>query len=166
MSVLIVGAGPVGLAMAIELERHGVPYRLVERDAEPHAQSRATDIQARTLEVFHDMGVVEAVLAVGRKRHGVTMYSGGERVVRLAIEGIDTPYCFALGLSQHRTEHILEERLRELGGRVERNVRFSNLTLHDDSVDAVLLHPDGTWEEPRFDWLVGCDGGVRVACGG
>jgi 2-polyprenyl-6-methoxyphenol hydroxylase-like FAD-dependent oxidoreductase len=86
------------------------------------------------------------------------MISDGRPYVRIPYEGIDTPYCFALGLAQHETEQVIEAHLESLGRRVERGVRLATLEQDDDAVRATLLSPDGTWTEPRFEWVVGCDG--------
>lgn len=160
--VLIVGAGPTGLTLAIELQRRGVPFRLIERQTERHQQSRATDIQARTLEVFYDMGVVDAIVEAGIKRETVSIYANGERALHIRIDGVDTPYCYTIGLGQQFTEEILEARLIELGGQVERGVRLGYLIQPGDRAVATLLHADHTWEDRAFDYVVGCDGAHSV----
>lgn len=157
-TVLIVGAGPTGLTLAIELERRGVPYRIIERDLERHEQSRATDIQARTLEIFHDLEVIDQALANGQRRVGATIRADGRLLARLEFGEADTPYACALGLAQHETQRILEDRLIELGGRVERGVRVADLQQTADEVTATLLYADQRWDEQRFAWVVGCDG--------
>src|SRR5271154_5886264 len=63
--VLIVGAGPTGLTLAIDLARRGVPFRLIEAANRPFAGSRGKGLQPRTLEVFDDLGVIEDILAAG-----------------------------------------------------------------------------------------------------
>jgi 2-polyprenyl-6-methoxyphenol hydroxylase-like FAD-dependent oxidoreductase len=156
--VLVVGAGPTGLTMAAELLRHGVSCRIIDREPARHRESRATDIHPRTLELFQDLGVLGDVLARARKRTSISMFSNGDRFLHVPLEGADTPYCFMLGLEQSEVEAILEAHLEELGGKVERDVRFAGFRQHDDGVDAALLHADHSWEEPRFRWLVGCDG--------
>src|SRR4051812_33306835 len=75
--ILVVGAGPVGLTMACELARHGVRCRIVDSSPGPTDQSRALGIQARTLEVFEDVGIVDEILARARKIHGVGAFSDG-----------------------------------------------------------------------------------------
>jgi len=156
--VLIVGAGPTGLALAIELQRRGISHRLIERDVERHQQSRATDIQPRTLEVFQDMGVVDAFLAAGQRRTSASIRPDGRLLVRIVYADADTPFNFALGLVQHETQRLLEDRLEALGGRVERGVRLAHLHQTRDSVSTTLLYADQRWEELSFRWAIGCDG--------
>lgn len=160
LPILIVGAGPAGLALAVELQRRNVAHRIIERDVERHQQSRATDVQARTLEVFQDMGVIDEALAAGKRRVSAVIRSDGRILVRLVFAEADMPYPFALGLVQHETQRILEQRLEALGGEVERGVRLASLEQHTgaDSVSATLLYPDQRWDEPRFAYVVGCDG--------
>ncbi len=166
--LLIVGAGPTGLVLSIELTRRGIPHRLIERAAAPHAQSRATDIQSRTLEIFRDLGVDAQILTRGKKRDRISMWVGDKRLVEMTIEGVDSPFPYMIGLEQQHTEQVLERRLEELGGKVERAVRLATLEQDEDGVSAVLLYGDGRWRDERFAYVVGCDGAhsaVRHAMG-
>ena len=102
--VLVVGAGPVGLAPAREPRRHGVRCRVIDlgHAPTPPNQSRALAMHARTLEALRDLGVADRALSEGREVHAVGAYSDGRRVVHLVfdLEGADTPYPYALGLPQ------------------------------------------------------------------
>src|SRR5512135_3059865 len=111
--VLVAGAGPVGLTLACELRRYGVRCRIIDPNAGPTDQSRALGLQARTLEVFRDMGLVEAVLARGKRAHGLSAYADGRRIVHVSLDldDLDTPYPFALILPQGQTERLLIEHL-------------------------------------------------------
>jgi len=108
--VLVVGAGPVGLTMACELRRHGVSCRIVDQNEGPTPlnESRAMGIQARTLEVFRNVGVVDPVLSQGKKLHGLSAYSGGRRIFHIVfdLEGVETEYPYVLSLPQSRTERV------------------------------------------------------------
>jgi 2-polyprenyl-6-methoxyphenol hydroxylase-like FAD-dependent oxidoreductase len=115
-------------------------------------------VHPRTLEAFQHMGILPEILARGQIRRNVGIFSEGERVVSVSLEDADTPFPFMLGIAQCASEAVLEARLGQLGGRVERGVRLATLAQRDDVVEATLLLPDGRWEEPRFDWVVGCDG--------
>jgi 2-polyprenyl-6-methoxyphenol hydroxylase-like FAD-dependent oxidoreductase len=78
--VLVVGAGPTGLVMASQLARHGVPVRVVEKNPAPSNVSKAIAVQARTLEVFDHMGIVQEALDQGLRVHAANIYSGGRRI--------------------------------------------------------------------------------------
>ena len=170
--VLVVGAGPVGLALACELRRHGVSCRVVDSNDGPTPlnESRALGLQARTLEVFHHIGVIDAVLESARKVHGVSAYSEGRRVIHLSFdfEGLETPYPFIAILPQSRTERVLLDRLAALGGSVERGTTLEGLAQDAAGVTARLVDGSGTPREARARWVVGCDGArsaVRKALG-
>src|SRR3954470_24039263 len=93
--ILIVGAGPSGLTMAAVLARYGVIGRLVDRAVEPPAdRSRAIVIQARTLELFEDVGIVEEVLRTGLTVEHANLFSpsGGHGMIRIRPEWIESRY--------------------------------------------------------------------------
>ncbi len=159
-SVLVVGAGPVGLSLAIALRRHGVAADLVDL-ASGHAQeSRALGIQARTLEVWGPT-LSEKLIAEGRKVGGARLMQGGSTLAHLELSGAPTAYAYMLALSQSRTEALLGQHLLELGGSIAWHTELT--TLHDegDAVAVTLRSPEGEASR-RYDWVIGCDG-VRSA---
>jgi len=171
--VLIVGAGPAGLVLAVELARRGVRYRLVERDALPFAGARGKGLQPRTQELFEQLGVGERVRAHGGPYPAIRAYQGGQVVWEGRMDEPreptpDVPYPNAWMLPQWRTGEILRERLAELGGTVGFGTALVSFSQDAGAVTAVLRHPDGTEERLRADYLVGADGGrstVRRALG-
>jgi 2-polyprenyl-6-methoxyphenol hydroxylase-like FAD-dependent oxidoreductase len=164
--ILIVGAGPVGLTLASELYRHGVPCRVVERAEAPCRDSRATDMQARTLEILEDMGLIEDAIAAGHPHRGVSMHSDGKWLMRLDFEGLDSPYPYALGIPQDQTERLLQQHLEKLGGKVERKIEVARVEPKPDGAIVTLLHPDGRWEKVKPKWIIGCDGASSAVRGG
>lgn len=156
--VLIVGAGPTGLTMASELSRHGVSCRIVDKAPAPSDKSKALGVQSRTLEVFEDMGVVNEAIAQGIKAHGVNAYAGGDRIIHLSLDELESPYPFVLILPQSETERILEKRLEHFGREVERQVKLVSFTQDAEGVTATLQHPDGEQEKFHTPWLIACDG--------
>jgi 6-methylpretetramide 4-monooxygenase / 4-hydroxy-6-methylpretetramide 12a-monooxygenase len=88
--VLIAGAGPVGLSLACELERHGVEHRIVDAAPERAAVSRATDLHACSLELWDHTGVADEVLAAALPITGAPLFSGGREVARLDFAGVDS----------------------------------------------------------------------------
>jgi 2-polyprenyl-6-methoxyphenol hydroxylase-like FAD-dependent oxidoreductase len=166
--ILVVGAGPTGLTLASELYRHGVSCRIVDKQAEGSPDSRATDMQTRTLEVLQDMGLIDEALSIGHRHTGVSIFGDGRWLARMSIEDVDSPFPFALGITQDKTEAMLARHLVRLGGRIERRVEVARVEPHDDGATATLLYPDGQWEKAKSKWVVGCDGAssaVRIGLG-
>ncbi len=160
--VLVVGAGPVGLAMACELLSHGMRCRIIDQQASPVQNSRALNVQARTLEMFENMGVIDQIEAAGTKARGLTTYDGDKILLRMSLQHIreeESQYPFLLILPQSQTEHILGERLSELGGVIERSRELLDIRQEEDAVIALTVGTNtGSKEEIRARWLIGCDG--------
>jgi 2-polyprenyl-6-methoxyphenol hydroxylase-like FAD-dependent oxidoreductase len=155
--ILVVGGGPVGLTLACELYRHGVSCRIVEQEILRHEQSRATDIQAGTLRVLEDMGVLRAFHEAGAERDELAMFADGELIAHMSVTELDTPYPYALGLGQNESERLLEEHLNRLGGTLERGVRVTGVSDGPGGVEVTLATDSGDSVE-TYDWVVGCDG--------
>ncbi|WP_033293291.1 FAD-dependent monooxygenase [Amycolatopsis jejuensis] len=168
-TVLVAGAGPTGLTLGIELARRGVGVRVVDKADRYFAGSRGDGLQPRTMEVFEDLGVLDAVLAAGAPPFPMRVYLDGEFTMeRRMAEHVEptpaVPYPNAWFLGQSQTEGILRDRLAELGVRVELNTGLTGFTQDDDGVTAEL----STGETVRVAYLVGADGGksfVRKALG-
>ncbi len=156
--VLVVGAGPTGLTMAAELLRRGIACRLIDKAPSPSPWSRAIGIQARTLELFENMGIVEPFTTLGHKSHGVRMHAQGREILHIAFDELDSPYAYLLFLPQSETERLLTAHLESLGGQIERAVELTALTLQSEGVEATLRHGDGQMETIEVPWLIGCDG--------
>ncbi|GDY33152.1 hypothetical protein GTS_47850 [Gandjariella thermophila] len=158
-SVLVVGAGPVGLVLGCELLQRGVPVRIVdaERLLTPH--SRANVIWSRNLELLRRIEVTDDLLAAGHRIGGVAYYSNRRPLGAVWLRRLrGTPYPFALMIPQSVTEQVLRRRLAALGGTVEQGVRLVGLDAASGPPRVKLEHPDGHVEEAGFGWLVGADG--------
>lgn len=158
---LVVGAGPVGMTMALELQRHGLSVRIVDQNEAPTTFSKAQVVHARTLEILDDMGIVDALLPRGKKLRGVNVYDRDRPVAHLTVGGrVDSPHPFTLSVSQRDTELVLEEALRARGCPVERRVRLETFAREDAGIVAELVHEGdgGRREEVHASWLLGCDG--------
>ncbi|MFI7063326.1 FAD-dependent monooxygenase [Kribbella sp. NPDC050124] len=160
MTVLVAGAGPTGLTLAIDLARRGIAVRLIDKATEYFNGSRGDGLQPRTLEVFDDLGVIEEVLRQGRSLPLMRVYLGGsladERRMAPILEPTpDIPYPNAWMLGQSRTEQILRDKLAEYGVRVELDTAIVGFTQYDDVVRAEL----STGETVEAQYLVGADGG-------
>ncbi|WKK09747.1 FAD-dependent monooxygenase [Rhodococcus ruber] len=156
-SVLVVGAGPVGLTAALELRRRGVDVVIVDRLPEPPQYAKAVGIQPRTLEVWDAMGVVRPSLDVSAPMHGQIVYVDGRQVMRLELElPEDVPYRFVC-MPQYATERVLTQALAEHGTVVRRGVELTGFERTADGVVAALRDGDDT-TRLAARYLVGCDG--------
>ena len=157
-SVLISGAGPVGLTLANELARYGVSVRIVDAAPSRTDKSKALVLWPRSLELLEHGGYVEPFLKAGNPAHGARLSDGSTTVAEVTLGAIDTRYPYALMIAQSETERVLEEQLAARGVRVERRVEMKSFIDKGDAVEAVLARADGTSESVRTGWLVGCDG--------
>ncbi|CAM5543834.1 FAD-dependent oxidoreductase OS=Streptomyces tendae OX=1932 GN=GUR47_16430 PE=4 SV=1 [Streptomyces tendae] len=167
--VLIVGAGPTGLALGVDLARRGVDALVLEAAGELFPGSRGKGFQPRTMEVFDDLGIVDAIHAVGGPYPVGMVWRDGERVgehqmFEPAEPSEDSPYNRAWMVPQWRTQEILAARLAELGGKVAFRHEVAGVTQDGTGVTAHLA-AGGT---VRARYLVAADGGrsaVRRALG-
>ena len=155
--ILIVGAGTTGLAMACELARHGAPVRIIDKQAGINPHCRACSVHARTLEIFHDFGIVEEILAQGHKILGMSQYANGERFMHSSGDEVESPYPFSINLEQCKTEAALERLLRSYNIEVERETELVAIVGRPEAVVATIRHGDSS-EEVETPWLIGCDG--------
>ncbi|GAB4243799.1 MAG: FAD-dependent oxidoreductase [Candidatus Methylacidiphilales bacterium] len=157
--LLIIGAGPVGLALAIEAARYGLSFRLLEKRDSRSRYSKALGISASTQEAFASMGVAERFYQTGYHPKGVCFHDGKLELGRAVLSGmVDSPYPDLMILPQRETERLLEERLEELGGSVERGIELVGLDQQSGQVTARLRGSDGAEMTAQARWLVGCDG--------
>ena len=157
-TVLIVGAGPVGLTMAANLQRHGVGCRIVDKSPAPTETSKALVLWGRSLELLDDLGMAGPFVATGRFLGTATLNGQGRVLARIPLEVEGTEYPRPLMLAQSETERLLGEHLAGVGIGVERPVELTAFDDQGDHVRATLRHADGGEEHTRFDWLLGCDG--------
>jgi 2-polyprenyl-6-methoxyphenol hydroxylase-like FAD-dependent oxidoreductase len=160
--ILIVGAGPTGLVLALWLAKLGVRARIVDKAPRAGTTSRAVAVQARTLELYHQIGLTDAVLQAGVKVDHVNLWSNGEKrgQIDLHVGRALSPYPFVVLYPQDEHEKLLAARLAELGIPIERGVEVTELepTGPGDRPAAVLRHPDGRIERVAARYVIGCDG--------
>ena len=166
-TVLIVGAGPTGLALACDLARRGVSIRIIDSSPGPQMGSRGKGVQPRTLEVFEDLGIVDQVLSNGLLSMPIHMTGPDGQVTLGGSEPEDLrsrpdiPYTTSLTTPQWRIEDALRVRLEELGGSVEFGAALASFEQSGDGVSAVV-ETTGKPETIIAQWLVGCDGGHSI----
>lgn len=165
-SVLIVGAGPTGMTAAMELSRFGVPVRIVDKLLEPSTTSRALAVQARTLELFEQRGLLQEMLRIGNQGTAATIYGNGKCLGKVHLGEIKSRYNYILLISQGETERILREQLARQGVSIERGTEMIDFSqLESDSqlglnggVAAVLRNKEGSIEELEAAYLISAEG--------
>jgi 2-polyprenyl-6-methoxyphenol hydroxylase-like FAD-dependent oxidoreductase len=161
VAVLIVGAGPTGLMLGNQLGRRGVRALVVDRNPGPSIQTKALGVQARTLEIYSRLGIVERALELGTRATGANMWVEGRRAARIPLGDIGrdlSPYPFLLILGQDDNERLLGEALRDRGMAVQWNTELVDLVQTSEHVSATLRRTDGSMLEIKADWVAGCDG--------
>ncbi|MEP6534634.1 MAG: FAD-dependent monooxygenase [Bryobacteraceae bacterium] len=156
--VLVVGAGPVGLTMAAELARYGLPVRIVEKAAQRTDKSKALVVWSRTLELLDRAGCSGAFLAQGYKLSTVDIIAGRKQIAHVTLDDVVTPHPYALMIPQSETERLLDEHLNRLGVQVERTVELVGFVDNGSHVVSTVRHSDGAEETIESAWLIGCDG--------
>jgi len=159
--VLIAGAGPTGLVLALCLTRTGVKVRLVDKVAEPGTTSRALAVQARTLEFYRQLDLAEAVVAAGRKVAAANLWTEGRRAAHLQLAAFGdeiSAFGFPLIYPQDEHERLLIATLAQDGVRAERPVELVGCETGETGVRARLRAADGREETCEARFLVGCDG--------
>ncbi|WP_428532109.1 FAD-dependent monooxygenase [Rhodopila sp.] len=160
IDVLISGAGPTGLALALWLTKQGVKVRIIDKTEGPGTTSRAVAVQARTLELYRQLDLTDDVLAQGRKVPAINLWVQGKKQTRVSFDNFAadlTPYGpFTYAQDQH--ERLLIERLEALDVRVERQTELQSFSDTGDRVTATLQRADGQQETCDAAYLAGCDG--------
>ncbi|MEL6827202.1 MAG: FAD-dependent monooxygenase [Pseudomonadota bacterium] len=165
IDVLVVGAGPTGSVLAIDLARRGLKVRIIEKNAHSFPGSRAKGLQPRTLELLHDLGAIDAILEAGGLYPLMGVHQGDEIVPRLMYNNIDqsddAPFPNTCLIAQYQTDAILHRRLTELGIDVEFNTELIAFEQDANTVTATLRKA-GSTETVLCKYMVGADGGAST----
>jgi 2-polyprenyl-6-methoxyphenol hydroxylase-like FAD-dependent oxidoreductase len=161
VDVLIAGAGPTGLMLALWLAQSGVRVRIVDKAAESASTSRALVVHARTLEFYRQLGIADAVVGSAVPFAAVNLWVRGRHVAHVELGALGagaTAFPFMLIFPQDEHERLLIERLVASGVEVERPCELRGFDDRGDHIVARLLHGDGREEQCNAAFLAGCDG--------
>lgn len=165
VDVLIAGAGPTGLMAALLLQRCGVKVRITDKNTQQAHESRAFAIQARTLEIFQSIGIVDKFLQHGMAAPGVQLYIDGKKAAQINLNDIgttDSPYAFVLMLPQSEIESLLIKELEKHDIKVEHNVELINFTQDQYGVTATIKDEKQHTQKIHTQYLIGADGAHSV----
>ncbi|MBO9882455.1 FAD-dependent monooxygenase [Xanthomonas sp. D-109] len=156
--VLIVGAGPSGLALRLALDRLGIASLLVDRHPAGLNTSRAAVIHARTLEVLEPLGVVPRLLAAGVRTTIFRVRDGDRVLLQIGFDDLPSAHRYALMCPQNATEAILADALEPDSATVWRPARLLSFAESADGISADLELPQQRRRQVHARWIVGCDG--------
>ena len=152
--------------LANQLARWGVRALIVDRHAGPSRETRALGVQARTLEIYAHLGIVEKALELGKRATGANLWADGARAARIPLGDIGrdlSPYPFLLILGQDDNERLLGEALRGQGLDVQWRTELVDLAQSAERVSAKLKRADGSLQDVEAKWVAGCDGAHSAA---
>jgi len=159
--VLIVGAGPTGLALACQLVRFGVDFIIIDKNEGTTPHSKAIGVQARTLEIYEQIGIAGDLIHLGAPASIAKMFAGGKQRGQIEFGELGqgmSPYPYVLFVEQGRHERLLYEFLESR----ERDVMWQNelqsFEQQDERVTAQVRGINGAVETIEAKHLVGCDG--------
>ena len=159
--VLICGAGPTGLMMACQLKRFGVDCIIIDSKPGIVKESRALAVQARTLQIYEQMGIADKALEQGTAANKIKIIVNGHRLYEVPLQQLgqgQSAYAFLFILEQNKNEKILYDHLREIGGDVLWEHSLETVTQNSDGVIAIVDNNSGEQTEIKTDWLIGADG--------
>ncbi|MCZ7433240.1 FAD-dependent oxidoreductase [Streptomyces sp. WMMC1477] len=151
--VIVVGAGPTGLALACELAAAGAACTVLERRAAPAEGWRSVTLYSRTMELLHLRGHAEELAGAGRPVGRMAVGSAPP----IDFSGLDSPFPFVNVIPQSRTEEVLQRRALDLGVTLQREAEVTELRQDGEGVTLRVRTPAGEWDE-RAGYVVGCDG--------
>lgn len=158
--VVIIGAGPTGLALSCQLVRYGIDHVILDEKDGTTPYSKAIGVQARTLEIYDQIGIASQLIEKGWKADKVKMVSGGKIQGSLDLRGIGnglSPFPFLLILEQGIHETILYDQLTRSGQKVLWNTQMKNFSESEGGVTVFAESPGGD-VVIEAKYLVGCDG--------
>ncbi len=159
--VAIIGAGPTGLSLACQLVRHDIGFVIVDKNEGLTPFSKAIGVQARTIEIYEQMGLAEKAVAEGAIAGKARLLEGGEVRAELDLSNLGqglTAYPYLLLLEQSKNERLLYEFLQSHGKEVLWKTEFESLSQNEAGTTAQVTTDGGTSQNIEAKYLVGCDG--------
>ncbi|NEW82846.1 MAG: hypothetical protein GZ094_10850 [Mariniphaga sp.] len=161
VDVLIVGAGPAGLMMACQLALHNISFRIIDQKEHSTNYSGALIVQARSLEIFQQMGIAQKAVQQGVIANEIKLVFNGKKSFTIPVKEIGkglTLFPYLLLLEQSKTEQLLTDFCNHLGHSIERETKLDRFAQDNQGVTSVLKLPDGNEEVVTSKYLIAADG--------
>ncbi|HKP71233.1 MAG TPA: FAD-dependent monooxygenase [Pyrinomonadaceae bacterium] len=159
--VIIIGAGPTGLALACQLIRYGVDFVIIDTKETTTPHSKAIGVQARTLEIYEQIGLANTLVDMGWKAERARLIVGGEVRGEVNLSEIGrgmSAYPYVLMVEQGKHEKMLHDHINATGHSVRWSTELEGFKQDDNGVVANVKNPDGSSETIEAKYLVGADG--------
>jgi 2-polyprenyl-6-methoxyphenol hydroxylase-like FAD-dependent oxidoreductase len=159
--VVIVGAGPTGLSMAAQLLRYDIDFLIIEKNEKTTHLSKALVVQARTLEIFQELGLAEKAINEGQITTALNLFYKGKQRAAINIAGLGeglSPFPYALSLEQSKTEKLLVDHLSANGKKIQWKAEFTHFEQNENGVTVYYKDSAGQEQIIKATYLIGCDG--------
>ena len=159
--IVIVGAGPTGLSMAAQLLRYKIDFIIIEKNEKTTLLSKAVVVQARTLEIFQELGIAGKALKEGQVAVAINLFYEGKQKAAVNIEGLGeglSPFPYALSLEQSKTEKLLVDFLSENEKTIEWKSEFTHFEQDENGVAVYYKDSEGQEQKIKAAYVIGCDG--------
>jgi len=159
--ILIVGAGPTGLMMGCQLAVHQISFRIIDKNATSSHNSGALIVQARTLEIFQQLGIASEAIKEGIVADKIDIQYNGKKIAATSIKNMGgnlSQFPFLLMLEQSKTVKLLLKFLEERGYYVEKNVQFKSFDEDNNRITTEVIMPDGSGQTIVSKYIIGADG--------
>ena len=156
--ILIVGAGPTGLTMANALAAYGIPFTIIDRKSGPSRDSKALALNLASQHVLESLGMKGMLGTSNGRLRRVTVHWKDMRLTKVDLRRLNFDHRELIVQPQSETECELIEALRHRGGDVSWNTRLLDITEHDQHIEALIEHADGSRSTQTFSYAVGCEG--------
>ncbi len=159
--VMIVGAGPTGLMMACQLAIHHVSFCIIDKKETTSINSGALIVQARTLEIFEQMGIARTALKEGIVANKISIFFNGKKNISTDIKNIGddlSQFPFLLMLEQSKTEKLLVRFIGDRGHSIDRGITFKSYIQHKEEITSVVILPNGSEKLIKSKYIIAADG--------
>ena len=159
--VIIIGAGPTGLSLAAQLIRYNIDFIILEKNERTTPFSKALVVQARTLEIFKEIGIAGKAIEEGKFTTALNLFYNGKKRVSVDIAGLGngiSEFPFALSLEQSKTEKLLVDHISENGKTIHWKCEFIHFEQNDQGVRVYYKDAEGQQQVIEGTYVVGCDG--------
>ncbi len=163
--VIIIGAGPTGLALACQLIRYGIDFVILDKKATTTPHSKAIGVQARSLEIYEQIGIAQDLISEGAIAERARLVESGGVRGEVDLSNIGegmSPYPFLLLVEQGKHEKILHDFIKANGKDVLWNTELENFSQDESGVKANVKNKNGETKTIEAKFLVGCDGAKSV----